>query len=616
MVQAKKNARKGKNMRTTYCSDRTMEDVFCCLARDFSPTLGKAFTANLIKEVKEEGIKALHKRDSNIFASERPYFTKCRLQLLNFAKRYRCKNDVFTDDELELKGKEKFLDTQIRISKPMDVGSLEFHILQKARGICSNILGSYQESEHLELCTFGKRACDGHPYRSSYLDLKLRGPITGSVAHLQWFKTKALKNDAILQDIILESHIIRYKLLVQDDTLFMTSASLPVSFVPKSFKSLRSVKPNTLIGTFYTLGLGRVIARRLKAAGLDITRLQQKHKRLSMINSVTLKHVTADLTAASDSITTELLRRVLPSPWYRACMLGRIPWFSFPGDAKYPQRQKLYSAATMGDGHTFPLQTLVFYCLLKAIQCLFDRPGLISTYGDDLIYPRSMHKIVARVFPKLHLQLNMEKTYVSIKFRESCGGDYYRGIDVRPCSPEGEHRVRYREQHISFLYRVLNGLCRRWSEVEIPSAVEYLLGRIYALAPEGIYQVPPSFPDGSGFKVERPRSENFYSPVYYDGRNHNAVFSYFHENSDHRVVKSQYPYYWTWLQHTVLQEEEIVDTFSHFSDSTQLIWKKARKPPRFTRCVDGTKVRRLLACVALKGETYLVKQEGSVDYWA
>ena len=163
MVENKKKARKGKIVRATYDSDEEIEKILCLLARDFTPTLGKTFTSTIINEVKQSGIKAMHERDCKIFSSERSYFAKCRIQLLNFVKRYRCKNDVFTDEELELKGQEKFLDTQVRISNPMDIGLLEHNILQRARSICSNILGQYNDLEHAELCTFGKRACYGHP---------------------------------------------------------------------------------------------------------------------------------------------------------------------------------------------------------------------------------------------------------------------------------------------------------------------------------------------------------------------------------------------------------------------------------------------------------------------
>lgn len=599
--------KKVKNHKDVYDSDEELCKIFKLLARDFSPTLGKAFSSRLCKEVQEVGLKALHSRNCEVFGNEDAYFAKCRIQLLNFAKRYRCKNDILTDEELELQAREKFLATQARISRPMDIGFFEHQILQKARNICSTILREYDSSEHVSLCTFGKRACVGHPYLSSYLDTKVAGPLTGSKQHLQWFK-RAMRGDAILFDMLHEPKVP-----------FKECESLPVSFVPKNYKSLRSVKPGTLIGTFYTLGLGRVIVRRLKEAGLNIRRLQEKHRELAKKNSVTRKLVTADLSAASDSITSELLRRVLPTSWYRAVMYGRHTTCSFSGSR---ENYRVYSVATMGDGHTFPLQTLVFYALLRAIQEMLGSRGKISVYGDDLIYPREMHKYVARVFPRLHLQLNMEKTYVSIQFRESCGGDYYRGVDVRPCSPEGEHRIRNRRQHVSFLYRVLNGLCRRWEKVEIPLTYEYIVGRIFQLSDEGVLQVPPRFPDGSGLRVEKPQSANYFAPVNWTSLRH-MTFKFLHERSERRVVLSQFPYYWASMQGHSLNEEEKEDVFAEVHDLQVLIWEKARQPPFFITnnlgediLSGGKKIRRLVPCVSMKSSTSTVVQEGSVDYWA
>lgn len=580
--------------------DAVMVKTLLHLVRDFNASVGLGAFNRLHDVMCNKGIKEFRKLDFPIWDNSDPYFLKAQLQLGLLFKRYRFKHDVFTDDELLSAAKEKFLATQQRIAEPFVNDEIVFRVLQRARSLAKGILGEYNLEEHYSLCRFGKRACFGHTFRESYLDSKLCGPLTGSTEHIAWFR-QYLLSDPILSDVI-------EKCAPKGKPIYEVCDTLKLSFVPKSWKSLRTIKPNTLLGSFYTYGLGRVIQDRLLHAGLDINRLQEKHKRLAQRNSITRALATADLSAASDSITSEMLRKILPLPWFRAVVFGRTSHVIVDG-----VRQQLFSVATMGDGHTFPLQTLVFYCLLKAIGDLLGRRTYVSVYGDDLIYPAWLHKYVTVIFPKLHLQLNLEKTYAHTHYRESCGGDYHHGVDVRPFSIEGGNQLFTARQYTEFLYKLLNGLARRWDPVEIPETWNMLLEEVI-LSYGSIFQVPPSFPDGAGLKVASPLRGFPYEPVIYSKSSCAWVFSYLHTYSDHRVVKAQYPYYWDTLRNS--ESSCVKQTLYDLSDTETLIWTKATKAPIHVRSqCTGRRLRRLVACTPRKAAVNIKRQKGSSSAW-
>jgi hypothetical protein len=209
----------------------------------------------------------------------------------------------------------------------------------------------------------------------------------------------------------------------------------------------------------------------------------------------------------------------------------------------------------MGNGATFPCETLVFYCIIKAIGELAGVGGIYSVYGDDLIYPSRIHKYVTGIFPQLHLKLNLDKTFVNYPFRESCGSDFYRGQDVRPYFIKGEQQSLTRVRYEAFLYKVYNGLRHRWEEEEIPSTLTWLLSEL-TMVSHGILRVPPTFPDYSGIKVDhwsdKPLSYDLlpFKPIYlqYNAGSRWFQFDYLIETPKKRVVKLTEPYYWLSLQ--------------------------------------------------------------------
>jgi hypothetical protein len=477
------------------------------------------------------------------------YRYKCYSQLSGLLKKYRFAEDRYTDDELIKNTLQKFLGEQERLAtfRPR---SLSVHaVLQEARKVSRAILGRFDPERTMTLAKFGKKSSIGCPLSLAYIDHKLTDikAFTGSSDCSKWFMRDYVPSDPLMTELL---GILKRKPGVLD----LEHDSLNLVQVPKSWKVLRPITPLTLLALFYSYGVGEQVTERLKQNGLNLSKLQHRHRRFAQLFSTSRdstiqggSHATADLSSASDSLTSELVNAVLPREWFTAIKK------TFSRELKLEDGRSIYTSSIlpMGNGLTFPVETLVFYSLIKAIGNLLGvRHGVYSVYGDDLIYPSKLHKYVSVIFPKLRLILNGEKTFVNFPFRESCGSDFYRGVDVRPSYlPEGGKLTD--SQYVVWLYKAYNALCRRWDPIEIPSVIHYIISELERLGMQ-IYRVPPTYPDTAGLKVP----DVFYtplgiyspsfSPIHVRFTNGSRWFSfkYMRETVHRRAIVTQAPYYW------------------------------------------------------------------------
>lgn len=488
--------------------DDIMLNTWMSLLKDFRVTSNEEALFERQKIALLEGVPSFRSVAwPNKFEGPEKLF-KIQYQLENFFKRYIFKSDKYTQEELSFKGIKDFIDYQTIIGKPVRGSQLTHEVLQTARCIIKDILGPYDPLVHESYCAFGRRAARLVPYRDSYLDVKMSQPYLSSSPELwEWF-LRMLSRDTILEHAI---HSVQTGFLL---TECQPINSLRIACAPKTFKAARTICPNSVVGSFYTYGLGSYMQDRLSNCGLHIPTLQQRHGELVKEASITRKLVTADLSKASDGPRSEMMNKCFPRPWYCAMKLARVKsvthyvktWDCKRRDWYFKTVvNQLQTFMVMGVGYTFTAQMLLFYGILKAISRLSGIKGLISVYGDDLIYPRAMHKYVVSIFPKLGITLNKDKTFVESNFRESCGYDYYHGKDVRPCQPEHNWEDEMDDLGlISFCYKLHNGLTKRWNSSDIPSTL-YYLKRIIASKLGFIHQVPDSHPDTSGIRTAAPQ---------------------------------------------------------------------------------------------------------------
>lgn len=214
--------------------------------------------------------------------------------------------------------------------------------------------------------------------------------------------------------------------------------------VPKQWDKDRGICIEPSVNVFYQLGIGRLLSDRMRRAGLDKMKSQDHHKILARVASLTGSCATIDLSNASDTVCEQLIALILPHEWWTLLTSVRSTHVLVTGsDRKNAAGNdpwvQLEKFSSMGNGYTFELETLVFYTLALTVADMEGvnedpyTPGLtISVYGDDIIVPSSIADSVINSLKFFGFEPNLAKTFTKGYFRESCGGDYLRGSDVRP----------------------------------------------------------------------------------------------------------------------------------------------------------------------------------------
>jgi hypothetical protein len=152
----------------------------------------------------------------------------------------------------------------------------------------------------------------------------------------------------------------------------------------------------------------------------------------------------------------------------------------------------------MGNAFTFPLQTILFASIVVASYELLGIPLRNRTsktmnfgvFGDDIIVVKSSYDFIVSALELFGFEVNTAKSFNTGNFRESCGGDYFRGSDIR-----GVYL-----KHLSTsadVYSIINRLVR-WSArsgIMLYRTINYLKGLVDFLP------VPPEAGDAEGIKL-------------------------------------------------------------------------------------------------------------------
>lgn len=164
---------------------------------------------------------------------------------------------------------------------------------------------------------------------------------------------------------------------------------------------------------------------------------QDTNRRIAETSSIDAKFATLDLKDASDMVSFELVKKLFwDSPWMRYFFVHhRANQVVMPHQSG---RRALYKLAGMGSGLTFPTMALIIS--LAICRSVVNRFGLsydfvrrnVFIYGDDICLPTEWVPFAIEALEVVKLKVNKSKSYYRGSFRESCGGDYFRGNDVGP----------------------------------------------------------------------------------------------------------------------------------------------------------------------------------------
>jgi hypothetical protein len=202
--------------------------------------------------------------------------------------------------------------------------------------------------------------------------------------------------------------------------------------VPKDATKDRGIAVEPSLNVFYQLAYGGVIRERLKRIGINLNHGQDIHRSLARKGSADGSLATIDLSNASDTVSTALVKLLLPSRWHDILSMLRSPYTLVKG--KWVLLEKFSS---MGNGYTFELETLLFFAITSVIveesQGFPIRPSVdVCAYGDDIILPAEYYSEVKSALEFFGFSVNERKSFSTGPFKESCGGDYWGGRDVRP----------------------------------------------------------------------------------------------------------------------------------------------------------------------------------------
>lgn len=266
------------------------------------------------------------------------------------------------------------------------------------------------------------------------------------------------------------SHVPRFEpRLVKGNVLFT---------VPKNAEIDRVACKEPEINLWCQKAVGNHIRDRLqKMTTIDLD--DQKINQHLASQAFKLGLSTIDLSSASDSLTTELCRALLPDDWYRLVMALRSPKTFIDG---YSHVNEMISS--MGNGFTFELQSLIFFALATAsVDVVREIDPSASThvgiFGDDIIVDQKVSRPLISILEWAGFSVNVNKTFTSGYFFESCGKHYYMGLDVSP------FYIKKPFHDVSDLILACNQL-RSWM---IRTGVDTVENYVFGEAPDTFYAV-------------------------------------------------------------------------------------------------------------------------------
>lgn len=208
--------------------------------------------------------------------------------------------------------------------------------------------------------------------------------------------------------------------------------------VPKTAKTDRTIGVEPGLNIPLQKQVGAFLRRRLKNFNIDLD--TQEFNQAAAKVALERGLATVDLKAASDTISHNLVMELLPIDWY--VYLDSIRSHSIEVDrVVYP----LEKFSAMGNGFTFELETMLFWAIAQSCidfvgnrTTIFDEDDKskpltqVLVYGDDIILSADVAPFLISILQELGFTTNKDKTYLSGRFYESCGHDFFDGHFVRP----------------------------------------------------------------------------------------------------------------------------------------------------------------------------------------
>lgn len=214
-----------------------------------------------------------------------------------------------------------------------------------------------------------------------------------------------------------------------DPSVFEIVSGCKLAFVPKNAKTDRSITVEPSLNAYLQNGIGEYLRQLLmKKCSINLSDQSINGCLSEIAHAQNL--ATLDLRNASNTLSIGLVRMSLQEApgWFQLLDLVRSKRYTFDGAL---HGFRLF--AGMGNGFTFPLESLIFYSLARATHIALGVPNVTSVYGDDLVVSNEVTVVLAQLFKYFGLEVNGTKSFTRRHpFRESCGSYSYKGHPVKP----------------------------------------------------------------------------------------------------------------------------------------------------------------------------------------
>lgn len=207
--------------------------------------------------------------------------------------------------------------------------------------------------------------------------------------------------------------------------------------VPKTWKKLRGISAEPVELQFYQQGIRRSLDTMFSEDSFWKQRVdlhdQSKSGHLALLGSLTGSYATIDLSAASDSVTLELVKEVFKGTKLLLWLLGTRSTHTICDE----QVVRIRKFAPMGSATCFPVECIVFALAAQVASNRVRIPALhnsetIRVFGDDIITDYFAADETIRILQLLGFRVNTRKSFTTGCFREACGIEAYRGVEIQP----------------------------------------------------------------------------------------------------------------------------------------------------------------------------------------
>lgn len=361
------------------------------------------------------------------------------------------------------------LDTDLRYSRFRVFPDKPVSVARKARRLISDVLSGFYR---------------GHKVCPSFDPLNIvpsHGPGAVSTGEKLWAKYEWTRVSGRLTDVYpFDAYFCASAGHVcdsYDSYGAVSSESKPakVILVPKDSRGPRLISCEPVDHQWIQQGISRSLVDHIERHPLTRTSVrftdQRPNQYGAWLGSKTGRYATLDLKDASDRVSLSLVRLLYPEYVVNALEACRTDSTKLPDGTVIPLRK----FAPMGSALCFPIMALTIWSLITAGAPDADTRECIYVYGDDVIVPTAYAADAMSILESFGLKVNRDKSCTSGFFRESCGTDAFKGVDVTPV----KLKTAWTSSHSPNEYVAWISYANAFYDTKYYHAYDYIVGALH-----------------------------------------------------------------------------------------------------------------------------------------